>query len=269
MALRIDPRLSVLWRDPFTAQVGADHARVVVHIAAGWQERVLHAVRIGTTRAALTTLVGRDALSSQLDAFLAQLSPVLERSNTTTMPTVGVEGQGPLASVIARLAHRLEVLRDCDTDPDVIVLVGQHVLTPMRLIRWAGQRRWLLPALAGDASIRIGPLLGGDGGPCPTCLSLHRKDDDAAWPMLAAQLIDQEAPAESDSLLVAEAAAAVLRGALALGDADAAPRVELTLDRSGAHSERRIGPHPNCGCVQLADMDAALLADVGGLEAKD
>ena len=75
-----------------------------------------------------------------------------------------------------------------------------------------GLRRGIphLPLVVQGHRVQVGPLITGGGGPCLSCLDLHRRDRDAAWPAVLSQLAAQGpflpgAPVSLESSLAAMA----------------------------------------------------------------
>lgn len=72
----------------------------------------------------------------------------------------------------------------------VVVLVG-HYLVPVGSGRRADfEGHLLLPVVEQTGRVVVGPWVDPPDGPCLHCLDLHRRDRDAEWPVLAAQLED-------------------------------------------------------------------------------
>lgn len=239
-------------------QFGAEQAVVRLESLQPWQEAAIAAIALGTVPQAIGIIAGRARVpAAEAAALLSALEPALERP-APVRATIGVEGRGPLAERIASLADRLGLLRPCAAEPDRVLLVGAHLLSPNHQLRRAGGGRQVLPVLTGDRMITIGPLAEGDGDPCLRCLDRHRGDRDPAWPALAAQLLDRPAAAEQDPLLVAEAAAAAVRLA-ALGAVR--PGQRLLLHADGRREQESLARHAECGCQLLAGLDRAPLPE--------
>ncbi|GMA18490.1 hypothetical protein MM440_10735 [Arsenicicoccus piscis] len=112
-----------------------------------------------------------------------------------------VIGRGPLPSAIAQqlatalpradVRHHLEleaVEPLASRARRVVVLTADGAIDPHQASRVDWRVDPLLPVVARDGGVVVGPLHHGVAGPCPRCLDLARRDRDPAWPRLLAQL---------------------------------------------------------------------------------
>lgn len=142
--------------------------------------------------------------------------------------------------------------------PDLVVLVGWHVLDPVRERPLAQAGLDHLVVTIGEVSTRVGPVLSDTGPVCRSCLELWECEADACWPAVATQARLLR-PAEVDPLILAQAAALAARAVtdyLAGGQAQAAFWGSASVSVDGAHVTgrvRRWRPHPECLCAQTAD----------------
>lgn len=147
-----------------------------------------------------------------------------------------IRRSAPLARTVIGRAHRA----------DLIVLAGggQAPSYPERH----------LPHLAvalRDTIAVVGPLVVPGHTACFSCLELHRRDRDPAWPVLAAQLATSRAqPPEAAAIVTA---AAGIAAAQSLCFLDGRPPEVLSaaveLSDDGATMRRRSwSPHPDCRC---------------------
>lgn len=74
------------------------------------------------------------------------------------------------------------------TSPELVVVPSTGAHRSADAQYWQDAAVPVLPLVVDGARARIGPLLGGAGMPCATCLDLRRSDQDSAWPTLLAQL---------------------------------------------------------------------------------
>src|SRR3954452_13466034 len=97
MVLRIDPRLSLVWRSPDTLQVGADRPNAVLAGLTFAEERLVAALRLGTTRTALGVLAGAcGAPETLVDDLLARLGDAVQDGPASSAPIrVAVECDRP------------------------------------------------------------------------------------------------------------------------------------------------------------------------------
>jgi len=165
---------------------------------------------------------------------------------------VGRAREEALAAAVARAAPRVRVRTDGEAD--VVVLVESQAPAPGRYARLLGEGLAHLLVTVREADVVVGPFFLPGVTPCARCADLHLTDDDAAWPLLAAQLRQAPEPPQETSLAAVAAALAtaqVLARVDGLRPATAGALVEVTLPQ-GLPVERRMGPHPRCGCVTLA-----------------
>jgi hypothetical protein len=104
--------------------------------------------------------------------------------------------------------------------------------------------------------VQVGPLITGGGGPCLSCLDLHRRDRDAAWPALLSQLAPQgpfltSAPVSLESTLTAMAigaAAMIVHTCLDGQPVSCDLSLELSLPWPTIQNRRWLS-HPMCDCL--------------------
>ena len=146
--------------------------------------------------------------------------------------------------------------------PDLVVLVALGALPPDVGEPWLRRGIPHLPLVVQGHRVQVGPLITGGQGPCLSCLDLHRRDRDAAWPTLLAQLapggplLSQSAVGLESSLtaMTAGAAAMIIHTCLDGQPAPCGLSLELSLPWP-AIQFRRWFPHPLCGClVEQATM---------------
>jgi bacteriocin biosynthesis cyclodehydratase domain-containing protein len=132
------------------------------------------------------------------------------------------------------------------------VLVGQH--DPELASALVRERVPHLGASAAEAIGVVGPLVIPGQSACLRCLDLARSDRDPAWPLILAQLADQEPrPAACDAALTAAVAAQAVSQALAFIDRAAAASavvngtLELVLP-DWQWRRRTWPPHRDCDC---------------------
>jgi bacteriocin biosynthesis cyclodehydratase domain-containing protein len=114
-----------------------------------------------------------------------------------------------------------------------------------------------------DASILVGPLVVPGRTPCLHCLDLHRRDRDAAWPALSAQIAT--APEGPGTTAISTLMTAIgIAAAQVLGHLDG-----LEVETAGASIEvapaalirrRSWAPHPACRCVRRPSGRASATA---------
>jgi len=113
-----------------------------------------------------------------------------------------------------------------------------------------------LPLVVQGHRVQIGPLVTSGFGPCLSCLDLHRRDRDAAWPALLSQLASQgplrpDKPVSLESTLAAMtagAAAMIIHTCLDGQPVASGLAFELSLPWPTVQV-RRWFPHPLCRCM--------------------
>lgn len=258
MTIRIDPRWPVVWRDPFTIQVGIDPPRVVISEVGAAEERMLAALAVGVTRAGLGVIA--EGETHRVDAFLAAITPALLAPRPRrTGATVALSGNGRFADHCARLlgeAGIRVVLADSptllvETRPDLAVIVGHGVFPPHTHAVWLRRDVPHLPVLFTDSAVQVGPAVEPGTSACLVCVELHRRDLDPAWPAIATQLLGR-APRPEPPALATEAAAVAARLVLDRLEAGAGGTRGVRISLEGERSILGSPPHPDCGCRGLS-----------------
>ncbi len=219
MILRLDPTIPLVWRSPTSLQLGVERVVARLDDLSPDDERMLDALRRGTSRGAITLIGGgpvpADALVERLSSALASPPP--------TRGTYRVHGTGALATAVATLLGGAARRAEDGTDPDLAVLVTDWVVSPADAGAWLRRDIRHLPVVAADGVVTVGPLVAPGDGPCLHCVGLARRDGDAAWPAIASQLLDRAPPALDPVSLAAAAALAARRALDALDGIVAAP----------------------------------------------
>ena len=134
----------------------------------------------------------------------------------------------------------------------IAVIAADWVVRPARHLRWLRRDVPHLAIVFDDAGARVGPLVEPGAGPCLRCLELARRDADAAWPAIAAQLAGRPSATRDARAMIGAAAIAVAAvddrlahgpGALASTSIRLGRARPAALPRSHRHE-----PHPECGC---------------------
>ena len=261
MVLRIDPRLPLVWRSPYDIQLGIDPPRLRLDDLSETQERMLAALVSGVSEAGLG-MIAHGRLPER-DELLARLRPVLHAPTPVETATVALSGDSELATEIGEVLGRtgIRVLTSvdasalADSGADLAVLVAEHVLAPHLHGVWLRRDVPHLPVVLTESAAHVGPMVEPGNGPCLLCLELHRRDDDPAWPAIAAQLLGRRAPAPS-AVVIADAAALAGRMVLDRLAGRGGGAISVRIDAAtGARLERAWGVHPDCGCTGLPSPD--------------
>lgn len=255
MVLKLDTRYPLVWRTPFSVQLGIDPPAVVLDEVTDAQERMLAALAVGVSSSGLDMLAR--GVEPERDALLAALDPVLETARAATgMPLVAITGEGALAESIADAlaGHGLgvrfaAVVGELTAEhPDLAVATGHFVLDPGLHGHWLRRDVPHLPVVLSDTAVLLGPVVEPGSGACLRCIELHRRDADPAWPAIAAQLLGRRSRAELPAL-VADATALACRLVLTrLADGTAVPTATRIAAADGARGTLDRPRHPECGC---------------------
>jgi bacteriocin biosynthesis cyclodehydratase domain-containing protein len=106
-----------------------------------------------------------------------------------------------------------------------------------------------------DGTALVGPLVVPGVTSCLGCADLHRRDRDAAWPAVVAQLRDTVGVADRATLLATAALALTqvnrVIGAVRGGESEPPPALNATLEfdvHAGSIVARHWARHPLCSC---------------------
>jgi bacteriocin biosynthesis cyclodehydratase domain-containing protein len=266
MAPRIDPALPLVWRSPTTLQLGSTEARVVVPDAGAVETGLITALRSGASVATLRTIGGGlGASPAEVDRLLDLMAPGFAPDEPAATPSDGgpvvIDATEPLAQLLASALSLLghDVVTDLDSAGigghervAAAVIATNWVVSPARHLPWLRRDVPHLAIVFDESGVRVGPFVEPGQGPCLRCVDLARRDADAAWPVIAAQLAGR--PAATATIRAAFDAASL---AAALVDDRVRHGTNLLADGSIAISgeppaaaPRRhpLAPHAECGC---------------------
>ena len=266
MAPRIDPNLPLVWRSPNELQLGAAHARVVLADPGDLETGLIAALRHGAGLTALQAIgAGLGGSPEAVSRLLETLAPAFETAARHpdasaadpggARPLVALDADAfiaeQLAANLAMLGYETAIAADAPVDSVALaVIAAPWVIAPARHLPWLRRDVPHLAVVVDDSGARIGPLVEPGLGACLRCLDLARRDADAAWPVIAAQLAGRPVVA-STARTVHDAAAlatSVVDDRLAHG-VTALANASISLAGPGAFPRRRgHRPHPECGC---------------------
>lgn len=277
----LDPALPVLLRPDGAVQVGWDPRRAVLvqpprGLTASTLATVLRTMQTPTTVAALRREAAQHGPvdPAELDDLLAALvaAQVAARRPGTRgqfrTVSLRVHGRGPLSdllveslrcssAVIRRSSHPHAAVSAAGTD---LVVLADYLVTDPRLVRELhAERVPHLPVRVRDGTGVVGPLVLPGVTSCLGCADLHRRDRDAAWPAVAAQLRHTVAHTDRATVLATAALAlsqierviAAIRGTTTERHLTAPPALNATLEldlATGSIMTRRWVRHPLCDC---------------------
>ncbi|MEO6143260.1 MAG: hypothetical protein ABIP19_04705 [Dermatophilaceae bacterium] len=140
--------------------------------------------------------------------------------------------------------------------PDLVVLMAMGAIRPDAGAPWLRRGIPHLPLVVQGHRVQVGPVIAVGPGPCLTCLDLHRRDRDAAWPAVLSQLVPREpllpaAPVSLESTLTAMTAGAAAMIVHTCLDGQPVPSgLSLELSLSWPTIQlRRWFSHPLCNCT--------------------
>ncbi|HET9874137.1 MAG TPA: cyclodehydratase, partial [Mycobacterium sp.] len=259
-----DPRRAVLMRPPpgLTATGLATLLRSMrspTTIAELQRTAVRHgAVNVGELAGLVTALV---------DAGVATRGPWRHSRSAS----IRVHGRGPLSDLLidalrcsgARIRHSSQPHAAVTAaGTDLVVLSDYLVVDPRMLRELHTEGVAHLPVRVRDGTGLVGPLVIPGVTSCLGCADLHRRDRDAAWPAVAAQLRDTVAHADRATFLATAALAlnqvnrviAAVRGVAGTPgarDPGPPPTLNATLEfdvGAGSILTRHWSRHPLCNC---------------------
>ncbi len=278
----LNPSMPVLLRPDDTVQVGWDPRRaVVVHPPAGLNSGTLaallrglqtarstedvceHAHRLGVPEPSSATVV------AELFGVLTQAGLLTTRRPAGRSVTIRIHGRGPLSDLLAgalkcsgtRVTHSSQPHAIVTADhTDLVVLTDALIADPRVLRDLHAAEVPHLPVRVRDGTGLVGPLVIPGVTSCLACADRHRRDRDAAWPAVAAQLRHTVGAADRATLMGTAALALnqvdrVVRALRSADDPLGTPDPPMTLDTtlefdvgSGSVLARRWSRHPGCPC---------------------
>ncbi|ORA12314.1 cyclodehydratase [Mycobacterium arosiense] len=273
----LDPALPVLLRPDGAVQVGWDPRRAVLVRPPGglaaaelatllrsmWSPTPLPELQRRALDRGLTDAEGLRNLVTQLVAAGVATECGRPRARAAS---VRIHGRGPLSELLvealrcsgARIAHSSQPHAAVSAhDVDLVVLSDFLVADPRMVRDLHSQGVAHLLVRVRDGIGLVGPLVIPGVTSCLGCADLHRRDRDAAWPAICAQL--------RETVGVADRATVLATAALALSQVDRViaavhgrettpeppPTLNATLEfdvHSGALVTRPWAKHPLCSC---------------------
>jgi hypothetical protein len=182
--------------------------------------------------------------------------------------SIRVHGRGPLSELLVEALRCSGARIKQSSQPhavmtpagaDLVVLSDYLVADPRMLRDLHSQGVAHLPVRVRDGAGLVGPLVIPGVTSCLACADLHRRDRDAAWPAVAAQLRDTVGVADRATLLATAALAlsqvnrviGAVRGSDAGPDPGPPPALNATLEfdvHAGSIVARHWPKHPLCSC---------------------
>lgn len=268
--LRIDPAHPPLWRTPTTLQFGHEPL-LVLDDPAPWQQRLVREFERGIPdQAAVPFAVALGADPRAAAEFIARLADVFA-SPAPPAPRVIVQAAGDLPrdhvdaiAAALRLAGSEVATADPFDPPGAtmgaapVVVVAHHLVAPSFAAALMADDRPHLPVVLTATGAEVGPYVTPGSTACLACVAACRRDDDPAWPVIAAQLLGRPLPAVDGSILWE---AGIVAARLITGAESRPPRLRTrSLTLHAGSLRRRVlkhRPHEECRCRSLAGSATA------------
>jgi bacteriocin biosynthesis cyclodehydratase domain-containing protein len=279
----LDPAMPVLLRPDDSVQIGWNPRRAVVvrppggltaaglamllrsmHSPLPMTELQHQADRHGTVAA---SELG-DLITQLVQAGVATCNPGPRQRKPGRSASIRVHGRGPLSELLVEALRCSGARIKQSSQPhavvtpagaDLVVLSDYLVADPRMLRDLHAQGVAHLPVRVRDGAGLVGPLVIPGVTSCLGCADLHRRDRDAAWPVVATQLRDTVGVADRPTLLATAALAlsqvnrviGAVRGSHTGPDAGPPPALNTTLEfdvHAGSIATRHWPKHPLCSC---------------------
>ena len=247
---RLDPALPPVWRSASTLQFGAT-GRVRVVDPRPWQESLVARLRAGMTDAELERFAVETGIAPRrVRGFVTRLAGALETDGPPPPRVVLVSSPDLAAEVVSEVRQRLAAVTTLLPGPAPVpgalpVVLAHDEVDPAVTAGLMRADAPHLPVVLSPEEAHVGPVIVPGNGPCLACLAAARPDRDAAWPMVAGQLLTSRCP-PLDPLLVAEAA--VLAAQLISCDDAPTDRVAVLRPGSARRTWHVPDVHPRCAC---------------------
>ena len=263
MILRLDPSRPLVWRSPFSLQIGVDPVAVVLDEVDDGDARIIATLATGATRTALDrSATAAGVRPARVDELLQRLEPALLRgSRAITEPPErvavrgAVDGRASIGRVLAEAGCTIVDGPASGTArapaAQAAVLVSHHVADPLEHQTWLRRDIPHLPIVFGERAVTIGPLVVPGVSPCLACLEQQRADADPAWLAIGSQLWGRRAAAESGltATLAALEALTMLRE-LAAGRGTSGTSIRLDV-ADDSRTVTQWAASARCGCRGL------------------
>jgi bacteriocin biosynthesis cyclodehydratase domain-containing protein len=282
----LDPTMPVLVRPDGAVQVGWDPRRAVLIRPPGGLTKaglaaLLRSMQSPIPITALQRMAARhgltdsgelnDLITALIDAGVATKGATQRPRRHSRSASVRVHGRGPLSDLLgealrcsdARVRRSSQPHAMVSTAETDLVVLSDYLIADPRMVRELHTEGVPhLPVRVRDGTGLVGPLVLPGVTSCLGCADLHRRDRDAAWPAVAAQLRETVAHADRATVLATAALAlnqvnrviAAVRGAFGTPEArdpGPPPTLNATLEfdvGAGSIVARRWARHPLCGC---------------------
>jgi bacteriocin biosynthesis cyclodehydratase domain-containing protein len=275
----LDPAMPVLLRPDGSVQVGWDPRRAVLvrppsGLAAAELAALLRSMRSPTPIAELKRRAvdrglqdteGMEGLVTQLLGAGVATECGQSRSRAAS---IRIHGRGPLTDLLldalrcsgARITHSSQPHAAVSSATVDLMVLSDYLVNDPRMVRELhAEGVPHIPVRVRDGTGLVGPLVIPGVTSCLGCADLHRRDRDAAWPAISAQLRETVGVADRATLLATAALALSqvnrVLAAVREHDAGSGPAPPQTLNATleldlvdGAIVTRQWTKHPLCSC---------------------
>jgi hypothetical protein len=163
---------------------------------------------------------------------------------------IGLPRRAAVAAAVQRAAPGTETRQTRRGSAALTIQLGYDQPVALLAAAHANRRQPHLAVTIREGAAVIGPLVPPAGGPCLSCLDLHRGERDAGWPELTAQLgPDALQPCTVATLLAATAYATAEALAFLDGATPETLGAAVEITAPGRFRRRSWPPHPACGCT--------------------
>lgn len=269
--LRLDPSHPPVWRSPTALQFGADPVGRLDD-PQPWQLRVLRELERGIPDGAFVPFAQALGAPSAQEAtrLLARLRGALasdppERLRVSLQAMEGVPDvdtdavtTGLAAAGYDVLAlHPFDAVGTLAPGSVALVLVAHRVVTPGAVASLVAADTPHVPIVLTGRGAEVGPVVSPGVTACLSCVSAQRRDDDPAWPAIAAQLIGR--PVVADVAVAWEAGIVAGRLIEERARNPSHPKNRSVTLRAGSlHRTVRVHrPHAECRCRSLGGSATA------------
>lgn len=216
-----------------------------------WQVELLMALEHGTTRSELRHLSDRLHVTAPAEEFLDYIAPAIVVSPPPFRVSVVSQGssvEDADTDDAVRAVISLPAVTLVDRHPDMVWLIARDVIIPRSCRELMSTDTPHLPITIMRSAVIVGPVIVPGVNACASCLALHEADRDAAWPILASQLVARWA----QPLSVAEWGEIAITAARLMAQPAGAESMSYELTATHPPRARRYQPHAGCGCQSPA-----------------
>lgn len=247
--LRLDPSHQPLWRDGTRLQFGLDR-RAEIEVTEPWQDALLARLARGIPSETFDVVAHScGAPRRAAHEMLATIRPAL-RTPRATPPRVHVSSEQLPATALLWTRETLHaeglLLTDAADRGSVALVTVRGAAATRAFATLLAEDRAHLPVAFDEGGASIGPLVVPGRTPCLHCRDAAAAEQDPAWPLIHAQMIERD-PGEISAARVVEATTIAAR---MLSDARTGG-LWLRISRDGERSRHPLRFHAECQCRSL------------------